>query len=295
MLKTSKHIIFLSLLWQLLSFCSAVYALESGTSNTFLHAKGAQLVLGADEQVFQIRGINFSNYFWESADNILNSVHHREVDFQRVADMGMNVVRFSLSYRIFEDDRAPFIYKQSAWDWLDQNLLWAKNNGLLLILDMHIPQGQDFVSEEITGLWGAEHSNDQERLKALWKAIAERYKNESTIAAYDLLNEPLPPNSAQEWKSLAEKIIVEIRTVDSQHLIIVENTLNIDSQPNAADQPELLQFVVDDNNVLYDFHFYRPFDYTSQNASFGAPICFSSIVRIGRFRGLCILFFNECQ
>jgi len=40
--------------------------------------------------------------------------------------MGMNTIRFYLNYHFFEDDTNPYNYKQTAWDWLDQNIAWAK-------------------------------------------------------------------------------------------------------------------------------------------------------------------------
>ena len=217
----------------------------------FIKQSGCNLVVG-DEQV-HLRGINFNNYHWEKDPLlIVGSDHHSEIDFQRVAHMGMNVIRFNLSYVIFEDDDNPYVYKQTAWDWLDQNIRWAKKYGLYLIFDMHVPQGgYQGGTNEGCALW--ENKENQKRLKSLWRTIAERYKNESTIAAWDLINEPTPPDQHQ-WKVLAQELIDEIRSVDQNHLIIVE----------IAYIDDYSLFCVEDENVMYDFHFYHPFEYTHQ-------------------------------
>jgi len=48
--------------------------------------------------------------------------HHAEVDYGRVAEMGMNSVRFYLHYRTFE--------QADGWQWLDDNVAWAKRHGI---------------------------------------------------------------------------------------------------------------------------------------------------------------------
>jgi endoglucanase len=46
-----------------------------------------------------------------------------------------------LNYRIFEDNAEPYLYKQSGWNFLDQNIRWAKDFDLYLILSMMVPPG----------------------------------------------------------------------------------------------------------------------------------------------------------
>lgn len=227
------------------------------STKEFIRAKGRTLVVGDDEQIIQLRGINFNNYHWEmDASLIINSDHHSEIDFQRVANMGMNVIRFNLNYVIFEDDESPYVYKQEGWEWLNRNINWAKKYGVYLIIDMHVPQGgYQGGTEEGVALWN--DIENQNRLKALWKAIAERYKNETIIVAWDLINEPTP-QTQEEWKTLAQELIDEIRSVDQNHLIIVEITYSCD----------YCLFLVNDDNVIYDFHFYDPMGYTHQYSYF---------------------------
>jgi endoglucanase len=98
-----------------------------------------------------------------------------------------------------------------------------------VIIDMHgAPGGQ-------TGANIDDSPNDkpelfidpryQDQLVNLWVKIAQRYKDEPTVAAYDLLNEPLPVNtgSAEKYKHLLvplyQRITSEIRKVDQKHMI----------------------------------------------------------------------------
>ena len=58
---------------------------------------------------------------------------------------------------------------------------------------------------------------------ALWKKLAEKFATDTTIAGYDLINEPnwnLPGGSL--LRSLYEDITDSIRAVDTNHIIFIE-------------------------------------------------------------------------
>ena len=227
---------------------------NDGPGSEFIRSKGSSLVVGADEQLIRLRGVGFVNDVgYLDYSNIAETTDHSEIDFQRVADMGMNVIRFELDYRFFEDDASPYVYQQQGWDWLDQEIGYAKQYGVYLILDMQIPHG-DVQLGPGNALWS--DLELQNRLKALWRAIAERYKDEPIVAAYDLVNEPYPTNGHHQWATLAQELVDEIRSVDTNHLIIVEESIGTD--PNGLfDFPS-----INDDNVMYDFHFYHPHRFT---------------------------------
>ncbi|MBK8143231.1 MAG: cellulase family glycosylhydrolase [Chitinophagaceae bacterium] len=89
---------------------------------------------------------------------------------------------------------------------------------------------------------------------ALWVKIADKYKNEPTIAAYDLLNEPLPKatGAAEKYKHLLiplyKRLTAEIRKVDQRHMITLEG-FDWSNDWSLFDKPF-------DNNVFYQFHYY---------------------------------------
>jgi endoglucanase len=221
-----------------------------GTDLGFIRARGQELVVGSKDEIIYLQGINFSNFNYTG--DFQDIPHHTKRDFFSVRDMGMNVIRFGLSYEFFEKDDMPYQYNQEAWVWLDKQIAWAKEAGVYVILNMHIVPGQ--MNDNMMGLTtNLEH---QKRTAALWKAIAERYRDETTIAGYDLINEPSFITET-EYQSYAQLLIDTIRDVDPNHLIIVE-AINF--------EPPLF-VLVDDENVMYDFHFYRPYDFTHENGS----------------------------
>jgi endoglucanase len=225
-----------------------------------LHRRGGEIVDPEGRPVV-LRGVGFGNEVWSNVP--VPRDHHSEADFQRVAELGMNVVRFYLNDVTFEDDAAPFVYKDAGWAWVDDNVRWAKAHGVYLILNLHVPAGGFQSMGEGTALWT--NSKNQDRLIALWRAIAARYRDEVTIAGYDLLNEPVPVTSRDQWKSLAGRILHAIRQVDIDHLIIVERT-NAVGKDWSSDADQNF-FLMEDDNVAYEFHVYAPFEYTYQYAS----------------------------
>ena len=222
----------------------------------FLRASGTRIVDGDGKPVF-LKGVSFGNEVWA---NMALPDDHAEIDFQRLADMGANSTRFLLNYLTFEDDAAPYVYKDAGWAWIDQNVAWAKTHGIHLILNMHVPQG-GFQSDGNGGaLWTT--SENQNRLIALWREIARRYAGEPIIAGFGLVNEPEPLVSLQQWQDLAVAIASAIRAVDANHMIFVERPIAVAGSFNAA--PDMNLFTIDDPNAVYEFHFYDPSDYTFQ-------------------------------
>src|SRR5690606_22837812 len=121
----------------------------------------------------------------------------------------------------------------------DSLLAWCKANKMYLILDLHATpggQGNDLnISDrnpDKPSLWESEAN--QQKMIALWRKLAEKYKDEPWIAGYDIINEPnWGFESKEDSKGIAEKgnvplrkLMIEItkaiREVDQKHIIIIE-------------------------------------------------------------------------
>jgi endoglucanase len=225
-------------------------------ANTFIHTSGTKIV-DANNSPILLRGVAFSNWVW---NNGIQLNHHNALDYARVKSMGMNAIRFYLNYRIFENDATPYQYNQAGWDYLNQNIVWAKANGIYLILNMHVPQGG--YQSQGTGdtLWT--NTENQNRLVALWKAIADKYKDEKQIVGFGLVNEIVPTNSLTQWQQLAQRITDNIRTVDKNHILFIEKPIYIKGQ--TTENADYNFPVINDNNKVYEFHTYEPYYYTHQ-------------------------------
>ena len=232
--------------------------IKDAPANPLVQLNGTDIV-DANGNTLYLKGVAFGNQIWSNSPTP-STTHHNELDFERVKNMGMNAVRFYMNYTFFEDDSNPYIYKQSGWDWLDLNIQWAKNHGIYLILNMHVPQGGYQSQGNGDALW--DDTENQNRLLSLWKAIAEKYKNEVQIAGFGLVNEPVPSQSINQWNSLAQKLINGIRKINKNHLIFIEKAIYVKGNYDIDENLNFPQVI--GKNLVYEFHSYDPLNYTHQ-------------------------------
>ena len=228
----------------------------------FVAAAGRGLVL--EGQTTRLKAVNFSNQYHRDQDGaeLLSSQHHSETDFERAKAIGFNSIRFAFDGDWYVD--SPDVF----FEWMDQNVAWARQHDLRLILDLHTPIGGfwlDRTSDAVSfDLWSDPLLQQQNA--DLWRDIAARYKDEPAIAAYDLLNEPVTTDATgEQWQQLARQLVAAVRSEDRNHLLVVGGIYGVNGRYGTAGIDQ--HFLVDDNNVVYDFHFYEPNEYTHQYAS----------------------------
>lgn len=212
----------------------------------FIQTEGQKLVDENGKQ-YIIKGINFYNQM-NKQPSLPPTTDHDEASFQEIAEMGFNSVRFYLNYQLFEEDNNPYVYKETGFAWIDQNIKWAKKYGIRLVLDMHITQ---------ESLW--DNQEQQNRLACLHGAIAKRYAKEPTILGYGLKNEPAAQSNGKISKEenlskIYNQCIEKIREVDHNHIIFVERV----GMLSDAD------FSIQDDNWVYEAHMYDTIAFTHQ-------------------------------
>ena len=230
--------------------------------SSFVRAQGQGLVRAGAP--FRFEAVGFGNDYslalGQYGFSLADSRHHSERDFERVAEIGFNAVRFAFNGTWWRDDPRAF------WDWLDRNIGWAEAHGLVLVLDLHVPIGGNWLDASLVPdftIWtdpavGAFNV-------ALWQAIAERYRDEPTIAAYDILNEPVTADATgDQWRQLAAEMVAAIRAADPNHLLIVGPVYGTEGEYRPLGPGD--RFLIDDPNVMYDLHFYEPIAFTHQTA-----------------------------
>jgi len=155
-----------------------------------------------------------------------------QADVQLWASWGVNSIRFSINYHWLSPSNGNYL--QSGWDWMDSFIAWCKASKIYVVLCMHAaPGGQnpELMSDTIDGiphLW-TEPDTYQPWTISLWSAIAKRYANETGVAGYDLLDEPLlsednPNQGGDTIRSFYVKLTTAIRQVDTNHIIFACGT-----------------------------------------------------------------------
>ncbi len=266
----------------LVIFIWARFASAAETNNPMIHRHGLSIVDGEGHRVM-LRGVNLGGWLhWEGylfgkgiltsqstlmrqfekivgpADTLrfqdeIQKNFITEADIQRISESGFNVVRIPMNWRVLENPAHPYQYDQSGWDRLDQVLDWCEHYHVYAVLDLHsLPGGQSHIATadpDNTGLVWLSGEN-RKRAAALWRALALRYRGRRIVAGYDLMNEPNAPRG-QDLIDFYRQIIASIRSVDTDHLVILEgNKLASDFTPFGQAL---------DENEMYSFHMYTWF------------------------------------
>jgi len=171
-------------------------------------------------------------------------------DFGIIKSFNMNCVRLPIYYQLIEDDNNPMILKPDAFKWLDHAINTAEKHGLYTIICLHGAAG----GQSNMGHCGREDQNkfwsDPVYLKRscwLWQQIAQRYKQRSCVAGYDLLNEPWGADMTEQVKAY-DAMYKTIREIDDKHIIFIQGHGNIEGLGNPKEKNW--------KNVAYSAHCY---------------------------------------
>ena len=235
-----------------------VLKLRGVNLGNWLEPEGYMWLLGAngdrprkiEARVQELLGTTAANNFWAAYRN----TYIQEADIRRIAELGFNCIRLPFNSRLLYPDGGT-TFNLAEFAYMDNVIAWCAKYGVYVIVDMHCaPGGQtganiDDSANDIPELYTV--PANQDRAVALWTFIANRYKNNSWIAAYDLLNEPIAPQHNQYLPQLypiCKRMGAAIRTVDTNHMLMVEGG-NWANNWSSLDVPF-------DANQCYSFHKY---------------------------------------
>ena len=149
--------------------------------------------------------------------------------YENLKKWGVNCIRFIIIWDGLEPE--PGVYNEEYLKEIDKRIQWAKDQGIFVVLDMHqdlysvkysdgapgwatLDEGKphtkgaiwsdaymlsEAVQTSFDNFWLNKSAPDgiglQDHYAALWKHIAQRYANNSTVIGYDIMNEPFPGSS----------------------------------------------------------------------------------------------------
>ena len=182
-----------------------------------------------NEALCELVGPTEAARFWqEFKDNYITSA-----DFEFISSRGANTVRVPFHYKLFtNEDYMGLNDAEEGFRRLDSCVVWARNNNLRLILDMHdCPGGQtgDNIDDSYGYPWLMTDTVAQEQFIDIWAKIANYYADEDVILGYELANEPVATywegaerdslNAALE--PLYKRTVAEIRKHDANHIVLL--------------------------------------------------------------------------
>jgi endoglucanase len=209
----------------------------------FFHADGRDLVADAEpstacaNQRAVFRGVNttglefgaFFNHPYPGVHGV-TYVSPRAADLQVLGELGFNVIRLPFEWaRLITGwrpgDPLPDALDAAYLARIDEVIVLAAARQLYVVLDMH-----DFLkywsgpSAQACVDGSADH---QVLLARTWRLLARHFADSRTVLGYDLMNEPVRSGGAEacgshNWHQIAQELLTAIRSVDANHLIIVE-------------------------------------------------------------------------
>jgi endoglucanase len=252
----------------------------------FITVKG-QEIIGQDNKPFLIKGTNLGNWlvpegymfqfkkvnsqrlinealtelvgpeemklFWKK----FQDTYITEADIHFIKASGCNSIRIPFNYKMFTtEDYMGQNNPNRGFELLDRVIGWCKKENLYVMLDMHCaPGGQtgDNIDDGNGYPFLFNSAASRKLTSDIWRKIANRYKNETIILGYDLLNEPiahyfdvaaLNPHLEPTYK----EITAAIRSVDKNHILFIGGA-QWDSNFKVFGPPF-------DSKLVYTFHKY---------------------------------------
>jgi hypothetical protein len=175
-----------------------------------------------------------------------------ENDVINIKNMGFDHIRVCFDQVVFQAEDGFYRYDHIAL--LDAFIGWCKKHQMNVVINLHkalgsycdVDTGEDLLDSESL----------QDRLVAFWIELEQHYANQPQVV-FELLNE-VKDVDPEKWNVLATRLIDGIRKLNKTRKIIL-GTTNWNSPDNLKDIK-----VFDDENVIYTFHFYEPFEFTHQ-------------------------------
>lgn len=187
----------------------------------------------------------------EAAIKLFRDSWFTERDWDQIKAFGFNVVRLPIHWNVIEDELNHKTLRADAWHYIDWSIVEAKKRGIYVIIDLHGAAGGQTANDH-TGCSGKNQYwtslEAQDRTRWLWEQIANKYKDEPVVAAYDPLNEPWG-STPEAMATRVNELYDVIRAIDTKHIIMLPSHFgSIDVYGNPATKSQ--------TNVAFEIHPY---------------------------------------
>jgi hypothetical protein len=206
------------------------------------------------------RGVNLAGWFAQSPDGYSSfhtDTYVDDADIALIARLGFDNVRLSVDPALLDESaRNEEGLSGDFTQRLDRAVNMILAHGLAVQIDFHAADDFKYPLRD----------NDAavDHLVELWRRVAGHYAaRDPERIFFEILNEPggIDP---RRWAGIQLRVATAIREAAPKNTIIATG--------NGSGIANLLtQGPLKDGNVIYNFHFYEPHEFTHQGASWGVP------------------------
>ncbi len=194
------------------------------------------------------KGVNLDNALVVK-DGKIRAIEEKQLEL--IAAAGFQSVRLPIRWGNYTSKEEPYTIQQNYFDRVDQVVEAALALKLIPIIDIH--QYSEIMKSPVT---------EEKRFLAMWEQIAEHYKDYSPNLFFEVLNEPSNSLKGEQWNRTLTKAIKLIRKTNPKRALLVAP-----ADYNSISHLEELELPRTDRNLIATIHYYKPFYFTHQGAS----------------------------
>jgi len=199
------------------------------------------------------RGVNLTGWFQVSSPGQIQFTKFTKKDIANIKSLGCDVIRLPVNMHAMTSGNPDYTLDPLYLSFLDSTVAWCEELEIYLILDNHSYDPSGSTSSGIGDI-----------LIKIWSQMASHYEERSGYILYEILNEP-NGITTEAWGAIQAQVISAIREEDTSHTIVIGGS-GYNTYSELANLPQY-----SDPNLLYTFHFYDPFMFTHQGATWVTP------------------------
>ncbi len=170
--------------------------------------------------------------------------------FARIREAGFDSVRIPIRWNAYAETEPPYQLAPAILERVDWAIAEALSHDLAVVINIH---HYDALMER--------PEDHHARFLALWRQIAEHYRDHDPRLYFELLNEPRDRLDGALWNQyLADALAVVRESNPDRWVIVGPGNWNHISALRALRLPD------DDPRLIVTVHYYEPFRFTHQGA-----------------------------
>lgn len=213
------------------------------------------------EKAFEIngklgRGINYGNMFEAPSESAWGNPWRTKYAGM-IGDLGFNHIRIPIRWEPADRSMAaaPYTVNSTFLNRIKQVVDSVLDNGMFAIINMH---HHEALFEDPDG--------QKERFLAQWKQISEFFKDYPDSLLFEILNEPNTNLTPEKWNVFAADALKKIREDNPERIVLV----GLAPYGGLGGLPNIQ--LPDDEFIILTVHYYNPFHFTHQGASWVGDI-----------------------
>ena len=200
------------------------------------------------------RGVNIGNALEAPTEGAWGVVIKEEY-FDIIKQAGFNSVRLPVNWSGHALKEKPYTINPEFFKRVDTIINWAVSRNMPIIVNIHqYNETYDAPLEQ------------KERFLALWRQIAEHYKNYPDILLFEPMNEPKRKLTPAIWNDYIKDFLGVIRESNPNRTVVIGA-----ARDSWIMYLKLLELPENDRNIIVSVHHYFPHAFTHQSTPWMNP------------------------